>query len=78
MPEFEKVLSNSGMGNVMDMISDIDKVYSDVLKLKYIYGCTNSEIGQLFDISLKNVEMRIYRAKLMLKEKMEGNRYDAQ
>ena len=75
MPEFEKVLSDSGMGNVMDMISDIDKIYSDVLKLKYIYGCTNSEIGQLFDISLKNVEMRIYRTKLMLKEKMEGNGY---
>lgn len=75
MPDIIDVLSN-GVGIVMDIISMMDKTYSDVLKLKYIYGYNNSEIAELLGISAKNAEMRVYRAKLILKNKLEENGYE--
>ena len=76
MPEFERVLSDSGMGYIMDHIKDMDKIYTDAMKLRYIYGFTISEIAQLLGITPNNAEMRIYRARLMLKEKLEGDGHD--
>lgn len=74
MPDITEVLSG-GIGNVMEIISSMDKLYSDVLKLKYIYGYSNAEISKLLDISTKNTEMRLYRAKLILKNKLEEKGY---
>lgn len=75
MPDIANVLSG-GIGDVMDIINGIDRLYSDVIKLKYIYGYSNAEISQLLNISVKNTEMRIYRAKLILKNKLEEKGYE--
>ena len=75
MPDIGDVLSG-GVEFVMDMISSMDKSYSDVLKLKYIYGYRNSEIADMLNISIKNAEMLVYRAKLILKNKLEENGYE--
>lgn len=74
MPDITDVLSG-GIGDVMDIISGMDKLYSDVIKLKYIYGYSNAEISKLLNISAKNTEMRLYRAKLILKNKLEEKGY---
>ena len=76
MPEFERVISESGMGYVMDHIKSMDKIYTDAMNLRYIYGFTISEIAQLLGITPNNAEMRIYRARLMLREKLEGNGHE--
>lgn len=75
MPDIADVLSG-GISSVMDIISSMDRIYSDVLKLKYIYGYNNTEISKLLNISAKNTEMRIYRAKLILKNKLEEKGYE--
>ena len=75
MPDITDVLSD-GIGDVMDIISSMDKLYKDVIKLKYIYGYSNAEISELLNISAKNTEMRIYRAKLILKNKLEEKDYE--
>lgn len=75
MPDIANVLSG-GISDIMNIINDIDRLYSDVLKLKYIYGYSNAEISKLLNISAKNTEMRIYRAKLILKNKLEEKGYE--
>ncbi len=75
MPDIEMILSKSGMGEIMDIISGMDKIYKDALKLKYLYGYNNSEIAAILNISPKNAEMRIYRGKNILKKKLEDKGY---
>ena len=75
MPDYERAISNSGMGYVMDAISEMDKNYSDVLKLKYIYGYTVQEMADFLNISEQNVNVRVHRARKILKEKLEEYGY---
>jgi len=75
MPDIADVLSG-GISSVMDIISSMDRIYGDVLKLKYIYGYNNAEISKLLNISKNNTTMRIYRAKLILKNKLEEKGYE--
>lgn len=75
IPDITDVMSG-GIGDVMDIIGSMDKIYSDVLKLKYIYGYSNNEISELLNISVKNVGIRIYRAKLLLRNKLEEKGYE--
>lgn len=75
MPDIEKVIFENGFDSIVKIISDMDKIYSDALKLKYIYGYSNGEIADMLDISQKNAEMRIYRGKQILKSKLEEDDY---
>ena len=75
MPDVGEVLYGDGE-TVFEAISSMDKIYSDALKLKYIYGFKNSEIAELLGISEKNAQMRVYRAKLILKKKLEEAGYE--
>lgn len=43
-----------------------------VLELKYFHEYSNSEIADILDISKKNVEIRLYRAKKRMKEVLQG------
>ena len=74
MPDITDILPG-GIGTLTDIINSMDKIYGDVLKLKYIYGYSNSEIGELLGITAKNVNMRAYRARFILKTKLEENGY---
>lgn len=75
MPDVGEVMYG-GAGIVSEAISSMDKIYSDALKLKYVYGFKNSEIAELLGISEKNSQMRVYRAKLILKKKLEEAGYE--
>lgn len=75
MPDITDALLG-GIENVIEIISGIDKIYSDVLMLKYLYGYSNSEISDFLNISAKNTEMRLYRARLILKKKLEESCYE--
>lgn len=43
-----------------------------VLELKYYHGYGNGEIADILDISKKNVEIRLYRAKKKMKEVLQS------
>lgn len=75
MPDIGEVIYN-GAGQVADIIASMDKIYGDALKLKYIYSFNNSEIAELLGISEKNAQMRVYRAKLILRRKLEEAGYE--
>jgi RNA polymerase sigma-70 factor (ECF subfamily) len=75
MPDIEEVLFSGGVEYVMDVIHRMDKIYSDAITLKCIYGYSYSEIAEFLGISVKNAQMRVYRAKTILKAKLEENGY---
>lgn len=43
-----------------------------VLELKYFHEYSNGEIADILDLSKKNVEIRLYRAKKKMKEVLQG------
>lgn len=49
-------------------ISDLPKIYRDVIELIYIKGFKQKEVAKKLDISLENVKVRIKRSKSILKE----------
>lgn len=75
MPDIGEVIF-SGTEKVSQIISMMDKIYGDALKLKYIYGFNNAEIAEIMGISENNARIRIYRAKLILKKKLEEAGYE--
>lgn len=75
MPNVEEVISECGFNGVVKIVGEIDKIYSDALKLKYIYGFSAKEIANLLDITEKTAQIRLYRGKLALKEKLKEEGY---
>ena len=75
MPDINEVLSTVGINFILDVINGMDDKYRDALSLKYLYGYSNSEIAKLLGITEDNARMRIYRAKAILKVKLEENGY---
>lgn len=53
-------------------INKLDDVYKSVLELKYIAGFSNDEIASFLKIKKKTVEMRLYRANLLLRKNLKG------
>ena len=74
-PDVRDVIEN-GTAELLKAIDSLDGIYSDALKLKYIYGYSNADIGGLLGITEKGAGSRIYRAKIMLKEKLEEMGYE--
>ncbi|MBP3243325.1 MAG: RNA polymerase sigma factor [Ruminococcus sp.] len=52
-------------------LNELDNNYSQVLYLKYFGEFSNSEISSIMDISLRQTENLLYRAKTTLKNKLE-------
>lgn len=53
-------------------INKLDDIYKSVLELKYVNNFSNDEIASFLKIKKKTVEMRLYRANLILREKLKG------
>lgn len=56
--------------DLINAIGDLPKKYRDSLEMRYIYGYSNKEIAEIFNISEDNARKRLYRAKQMLLEKL--------
>lgn len=54
----------------MDEIKNLDEKYKSVLELKYVNEFSDDEIADFLNINKKNVQMRLYRAKIMLRKKL--------
>ncbi len=66
------VIGKQGYERLLAAISSLGEKYRSVLELKYIYGYGNAEIARILDIEQKTLNMRIYRAKGMLRQILEG------
>lgn len=64
------ILDKEQREQLMDEVEQLEDKYKMVLELKYINGFRDDEIADILSINKKNVQMRLYRAKIMLKEKM--------
>lgn len=75
-PESEDVLQQlirkEQIHRLADEINKLDDIYKSVMELKYINGFQNQEIADILKITKKTVEMRLYRAKKILKEKLKS------
>lgn len=56
---------------VLNAIKSLEDIYSDVLMLKYVYGYDSKTISDMFDVSVRTVESRLYRGRKLLAEKLE-------
>lgn len=49
-------------------LGELDELSKQILYLKYLFGYSYKEISQTVNVSEKNAEMRVYRAKSKLRE----------
>lgn len=67
------ILDQEQREQLMDEVDRLEDKYKMVLELKYINGFHDNEIAELLSINKKNVQMRLYRAKRMLRERVGRN-----
>lgn len=56
---------------LIEEVNKLDDIYKSVLELKYINEFSNDEIASFMKIKKKTVEMRLYRANLILRERLK-------
>lgn len=66
------LISEQGYRHLLDSIDALTDTYKLPLQLKYIHDLNNHEIARLLDISVENTNIRLYRAKGLLKKSLKG------
>ncbi|WDV48086.1 RNA polymerase sigma factor [Clostridiaceae bacterium M8S5] len=64
----ENIINLENEQEIIKLLIQIKKSYSDILALKYKYELSNFEIAQFLGISQGNVRVKIHRAKRSLKK----------
>lgn len=65
--QFESILINEeNRKRLSELISELDKIYQDVLYFRYQMWMTNAEIAKLLSIPENTVKARLYRARNIL------------
>ena len=64
-------LSSKWKNRLIEDVNKLDDIYKSVLELKYINKFSNDEIASFMKIKKKTVEMRLYRANLILRERLK-------
>lgn len=71
--EPEKSLENKEeaqkLRKIMEQLPEVLRITVD---LKYFYDYSNKEIAKILDVPVKTVEMRLYRAKIKMRELLEN------
>lgn len=65
------IISQEQAERLKNEIKNLDEKYRCVLELKYVNEFTDDEIADFLNISKKNVQMRLYRSKIMLRKKLK-------
>ena len=68
----DKLINEEGYNKLLEYIDELDEKYRSVIELKYIHGYSEKEISKILDITEKNANIRIYRARKMLINRIEG------
>lgn len=72
----EYIINKEQITQLANEVNRLDDIYKSVLELKYINEFTDDEIAAFLKIKKKTVQMRLYRAKIMLRENL-GVKEDA-
>lgn len=62
------VITKDTYNTVMNAINSLNEKYRDVCILKYVNQLKEREIAEILNISPKNVNVRIFRGKQLLRE----------
>lgn len=68
----ERVIKKEGEDELLHVMRLLPEKLRLVLELRYFHEYSNSEIAEILDISKKNVEIRLYRAKKKMKEVLQN------
>lgn len=68
---YESVVSSEGMRELRRMIHELPTPYRSVIVLKYLEDMSYAEIATALGDTVSNVQVRIHRAKKMLRERMK-------
>lgn len=69
------VLEKDAFENLIKELDQLGDKYRMVLELKYVNGFDDDSIAKELGITKKNVQMRIYRGKALLKERLYKKAY---
>lgn len=69
----KEVVIKEQFEQLMEDINKLEDIYRVVMELKYIDNLSDDEIAIFLNIKKKTVQMRLYRAKIILRNKLEGN-----
>mgnify|MGYP001042914249 CR=1 FL=1 len=64
------IINKEKMQQLIMEISNLDDIYRIVLELKYITEFSDDEIAECLKIKKKTVQMRLYRARMQLRERL--------
>ena len=68
----EQIMSKQGFEFLVNQIEKLDETHKIAFEMKYLHNMSNDEIAEKLSITKKNVEMRLYRAKLKLRKLIES------
>lgn len=68
-----EIIEKELFDRIMKEVHQLDDKYKSVMELKYINGFEDDEIAKFLGLKKKTVQMRLYRAKIMLREKLGVN-----
>jgi RNA polymerase sigma-70 factor (ECF subfamily) len=68
----EQIINKQDFERLIAKISSLDENYKTVLEMRYILDMPNGEIAEALNTTRKNIEMRLYRAKLKLRGLIES------
>ena len=71
----DKIIHNEDISSIAQAVSELNNIYKSVLELKYINEFSNDEIAEFLNIKKKTVAERLYRANIMLRNKLK-ERFD--
>lgn len=66
------VMSKEGYDVLIKNINKLPEIYKTALELKYFHQYSDNEIAQILDITPKNANQRVHRAKRLLKKNLIG------
>ena len=66
----KSLIEKEGVNQIENAINSLSDIYKEIIVLSRIEGLKNSEIAEQLNIPIRTVETRIFRALLILKEKI--------
>jgi RNA polymerase sigma-70 factor (ECF subfamily) len=72
----DETVSRERYDDLRRYIDELPSVYSDTMTLKFVLGYTNSEIAKFYGVKTTTVEMRLYRGKRLLANRLREERQE--
>ena len=68
----DNMIRSEDLSYLEKAIGELNEIYRSVLELRYVNEFSNEEIVAFLNLQKRTVETRLYRANLLLKDKLRG------